>query len=310
MRSFLAGLVAFVVFAPSVRASTNDPLRPQQYGLDRIHAEQAWARATGDGVRIAIVDSGVDTSHPDLSGKVVLGRDFVDDDDDPADEHWHGTFVAGIAAAVTNNGIGIAGVAPDAHILAVRVLDAENRGFVSDFAAGVRYAADHGAHVINLSLAHDAIGPTALVPGMDDAASYAWSKGAVIVAAAGNASSPLCSAPAFSPFVLCVGASTETDARAAYSNYGVRLDVVAPGSGVVSTYPGAQYATGSGTSFAAPHVSGVAALLMSLGASNVQVVRTVRCSADDLGLPGYDLDFGWGRVNAERAVEAFITGAC
>ena len=314
--ALLLALSSVAAAAPA-HAAPNDPRYGSQWGLHRIRSEQSWAGSRGGGTTIAVVDTGVFASHEDLAGKVTGGFDFVAWDNDPRDEHGHGTFVAGIAAAVTGNDRGIAGTAPDAVIMPVRVLDAKGRGSSSAVASGVRFAADSGARVINLSLGDEALPPLALLPGLDDAVSYAFARGALVVAAAGNQETAMCSSPAFSAFALCVGASDGGDGRAGFSNHGVRLDVVAPGVDIVSTYWSSShptrtdvYGSGAGTSFAAPFVSGIGAQLMARGATNVEAAAIIRCTARDVGLPGYDADTGFGVVNAAAAVHALAGGRC
>ncbi|MFN2617042.1 MAG: S8 family serine peptidase, partial [Thermoleophilaceae bacterium] len=171
--------------------AVNDPLFPKQWGLTQINAPGAWARGVkGSGVTVAVVDTGVDLNHPDLQSKLVAGRDFVAGKRDcpagPQDENGHGSHVAGIAAAATDNGIGVAGTAPDSKIMPVRVLDADGSGTVEDIVAGIRFAADHGAKVINLSL-----GELPVLSQIDPdneaiaaAIQHAWDRGALVVAAA------------------------------------------------------------------------------------------------------------------------------
>jgi subtilisin family serine protease len=338
--------VLLVTLTPSVGvAATSDPLRSKQWGLDRVQAEAAWPTSTGAGALVAVVDTGVDLTHPDLAANVVsAGRDFVEPDgtctgnkrtgrtcvqDGAQDKNGHGSHVAGIIAAATNNGIGVAGVAPGARILPVRVLDAEGSGTSDQIAAGVRYAADQGADVINLSLGFlSGQGEVVKVIGALDpvyeAFAYATARGAVLVVAAGNDSVPLCAEPAAAPGVLCVGATDRNDLRSWYSNSDVTMSkhyLVAPGGAgdqvfcendIVSTYlRGAAsyceadgYEAVAGTSMAAPHVSGIAALLTAKGDGRDAIVRKVLASADDLGAPGHDPVFGAGRANAARAVTA------
>ncbi|MFP5298998.1 MAG: S8 family serine peptidase, partial [Actinomycetota bacterium] len=257
----LRGLAAVSVAALAlsvapVSAATSDPYRAQQWGLDRIQAEQAWPVSTGVGATVAVVDTGVDLSHPDLAANIVSypDADMVEPNgtctkapgkngartctqDGAQDKNGHGTHVAGIVAAVTNNGVGVAGVAPGAKVLPVRVLDAEGSGTTDQIASGIRYAADKGAKVINLSLGFlSGVGEVVRVTGglnpVYSAIDYAWSKGAVIVFAAGNDSVPLCAEPAAHPKVLCVGSTNRNDVRSWFSNGDATLTkyyVMAPG---------------------------------------------------------------------------------
>jgi subtilisin family serine protease len=253
-------------------------------------------------VTVAVIDSGVDASHPDLAGQVLPGADFITGTEGTSvDPHGHGTHVAGTIAALTGNGIGVAGAAPDARILPVRVLGANGSGYMSDVANGIAYAADHGAGVINLS-----ISSTTQVGAVSNAVAYARSKGVVIVAAAGNArrSGSPTSFPAADTGVIAVAATTSDDSVAAYSNRGGYVDVAAPGSDILSTYPGNRYGRMSGTSMAAPHVAAVAAILKDAGHDITpdQVEQALTTSAVDLGEPGRDDDFGAGRIDAAAAL--------
>jgi subtilisin family serine protease len=224
----IAMLPLLIGAAPAASADSGpgDPFAPQQWGLTRIRATEAWATATGAGVTIAVVDTGVDLSHPDLAANVDVDHDvdFVDgktDIDGAQDTAGHGTHVAGIAAAVTNNGVGVAGVAPKARILPVRVLGPEDNR-TARIAAGIRYAADQGAAVVNLSLSYDPAGHVDAIRGsmgpVHDAIAYALSKGAVVVASAGNDTLPLCAEPAAVNGVLCVGAVDRSDRPAYYTD--------------------------------------------------------------------------------------------
>ncbi|MCM4083777.1 S8 family serine peptidase [Paractinoplanes hotanensis] len=284
-----------------VSVAATDPLLPMQWDLARVRADGAWLRSTGAGVTVAVVDSGVDASHPDLAGHVLPGADFITGTEGTAvDPHGHGTHVAGTVAALTGNGVGIAGMAPDAQILPVRVLDANGNGYMSDVANGIAYAAEHGADVINLS-----VSATSQVGAVTNAVAYARSKGVVVVAAGGNSrrtGSPT-AFPAADPGVIAVAATASDDAVAAYSNRGGYIDVAAPGSEITSVYPGNRYVRMSGTSMAAPHVTALTALLKGAdrGLTPDEVERAVTESAVDLGEPGRDDDFGAGRLDAAAA---------
>lgn len=314
----VSGLLLGPLTSPGVVAS-DDPLRNLQYGLDRTGVEAAWGRARGAGVAIAVVDTGVNLQHEDLQARLIGGRDFVDGDDLAQDENGHGTHVAGVAAASTDNGIGIAGVAPDASIMPLRVLDVEGTGVESNVVEAVRFAVRRSGElgmrlVVNLSLTDLEVEGATSSERLEEVIREAWQAGAVVVAAAGNESLPYSDYPAAGPNVLSVGATDAEDRRAGFSNRGPI--VVAPGEQIVSTYwdqstptDHAVYASGSGTSMAAPHVAGTAALLLSMGLSNADAVERLISTVDDLGPPGKDDDFGFGRVNAAGAVGVGVSEA-
>ncbi|WP_241154368.1 S8 family serine peptidase [Staphylospora marina] len=269
----------------------NDPQFSAQWYLEKIEAPKAWdITESHPGIKIAIVDTGVDLTHPDLAAKIVGGWDFVDNDAVPQDGNGHGTGVAGVAAAITHNAVGIAGTAPRASILPVRVLDNSGSGTVANVVAGIRYAADQGAQVINISLG-SSIGSTAL----QQAIQYAWNKGSVLVAAAGASGSTAPTYPAAYPEVIAVACTTQNDTLCSFSNYGSWVDVGAPGVNITTTVPGG-YATYSGTSYSAGIVSGVAALLAGQGRSNANIVQTIISTGDPIS------GVTFKRVNAYRAV--------
>jgi len=317
-------LACLALFAPSSSAAAGDPLRPLQWGLAKVQAPQAWGVTRGAGAVVAVLDTGVDLTHPDLAANVLSsGHDFVDGDNTPQDQHGHGTHVAGIVAAVADDGIGGAGVAPQAKILPVRVLDANGAGDADRITAGIRYATAHHANVISLSLGEDTVlGTVGTVVGANDdlhhAIDQAWAAGAVIVVAAGNQSAPLCAEPAAAGHVICVGSTDRNDTPSYFSNGGANSSnfVTAPGGAglvfcdddIVSTFlrskpasvcsPGAGYDYMAGTSMAAPFVSGEAALLAAKGLRNWQILNCIKSTADHL-TPASP-----GRVDANRAVHA------
>lgn len=285
----------------------NDPLfaQGQQWSLTKIDAPGAWLHTTGvASVSIALIDSGVNAAHPDLAGKVLSGYNFVANDDNTSDDNGHGSAVAGVAAPATNNGVGLAGICWENPILPVKVLDASGAGSYSKVAQGIVYAADQGARVINLSL-----GGTQPSKTLQNAVDYAWEKGCVIVAAAGNSNSDLPFYPAACERVICVAGTMSDDKRASWSNFGEHIDIAAPGENITTLYSDASYAGWSGSSFSSPVVAAVVALMASANEalSNQQIVDFLLANADDLGPQGKDIQFGHGRVNARRAVIAAKT---
>jgi thermitase len=305
-------------------ATPNDPRFSSQWGLSQIQAPQAWDTETGSYTIFAVVDSGVRNDHPDINNnggvsKVLQEWDYVEDDAVAQDIAGHGTHVAGIAGAYTNNATGIASTSPDAWILDLKALDGNGEGDSADVAAAIVHARDLGAHVINLSLG----GPDNVL--MEErAVDYAWSNGngSVVVAAAGNESTNAPSYPAAYPNAIAVTATNRDHRLALFnpftgegSNYGAWVDVAAPGDNILSTVPTKEfpfdiYQSWSGTSMAAPFVSGVANLLASADSwtaprlSAAEIRRRIESTACDLGPAGRDEQFGWGRVNAYSAVNA------
>ena len=281
------------------------------YGAD-VDAPLAWSRSLGGAaVRIAVVDTGIDATHPDLAGKVVAAANFTASNT-TSDLSGHGTHVAGIAAASFDNGRGISGVAPNAQLMDVKVLavgaDGQSTGDCADVADGIVWAADHGANVINLSL-----GSPSPCAAMALAVDYAFAHGALPIAAAGNDGTTAPSYPAAYANVLSVAATTDADQIAGFSNRGASwVDVAAPGVGIVSTLPTFDNATGaigygylSGTSMAAPIVSGIAALIwaqMPAASANRDVETRIFDSAQ--AITGTGTDWRYGRVDACRAVTA------
>lgn len=311
----LALLAAFVLAAP---AGAADPRRGEQWNLDLIQSDAAHAVSTGAGAVVAVVDSGTQSDHPDLAGHVGQGYDFVQNDATPQDGNGHGTHVSGIIGAASGNGIGVESVAPGATIMPVRVLGDDGGGSTDTVAKGVDYARTHGADVINLSLGSDvpligAMGGDAF----DAAVHRALAAGIVVVAASGNNGVPLCEQPAAGDGLLCVGAVDKRKQRSFFSSFGSGLGLVAPGGSgtgapgedVLSTYKGSGYETLAGTSQAAPHVSGVAALLVARGVRGQAAVKRILSTATDLGAPGKDPEYGAGLVNARAAVAGLSGGS-
>lgn len=279
----------------------NDPGWVNQYNMTAIHAQQGWDIATGSAaVTIAIVDSGVDLSHPDLAGKLLPGYDFVNNDAIPQDDFGHGTHAAGIAAALTNNGLDVAGVSWGARILPVKVLNSGGGGTYANVAAGIIWAVDNGAQVINLSLGGSA--PSSVLA---DAVDYAASRGALLVAAAGNSGAGSVLYPAAYPAVLAVAATDAANQRAGFSNFGPDIDLAAPGVSIYSLNIGGGTIYRSGTSMAAPHVAGLAAILMGLPGGNAWSARAwMESTALDIDTPGWDVFTGYGLIQVDAALQA------
>lgn len=282
----------------------NDPWYPNQWSLAKIGAPTAWATTTGAAdVTIAILDTGVDGSHPDLASKMVPGWNVYDNNSNTSDVVGHGTMVAGTAAAISNNGQGVASVAWGCSIMPIRISDLNGNATYSAAASGLNWAADHGAKVANISyIMTDSSAVTS-------SARYFQSKGGVVTVSSGNSSTY--DASADNPYVLTVGATNGDDVIYPWSNTGNNVDLVAPGF-VYTTVRGGLYSTASGTSVAAPTVAGVVALVISANPSltPAEVQNVLKQSADDLGASGWDSSYGWGRVNAARAVCAATGGLC
>jgi subtilisin family serine protease len=360
MRRALFALVVSAVFVCAVSAAgapnddgvcrasavawTSDPCAGRQWGLMRVRAHEAWRLSRGGGILVAVVDTGADFRHPDLRPNLVakLGSNLVRNTVSSCpfhhrramrfkaiaqDDNGHGTHVAGTVAAVTGNAVGVAGVAPKAKVLPVKVLNAQGRGTDRAVARGICFAVKHGARVINLSLGSDPLTQIVIEGEGDEtsrAIAYAFSRGVAVVIAAGNEAFPACGFIGARDRSLCVGATDSHDLKAVYSNFGDTRGVVAPGgfsnpacdsdADVWSTgwakakhrCGGKSYQSLAGTSMATPHVAGVAALLMArLGrrATPKLVYDRIRTTADDLGLPGPDALFGHGRGNGVRALQ-------
>ena len=316
-----------------VFVTPNDPSLSKQWAhTEIIGSQSAWDLSTGSTTLvIAVVDSGVDETHPDLQTKLLPGHSFLnqgEEDSTPHDLNGHGTHVAGIAAAATNNGVGVAGTSWGGKILPVRVMGADGKGWNSDITAGIYWAVDHGADIVNLSL-----GSSIYDAHMQQAVYAAHDAGVLVVAAMGNAGSSTVYYPAGYNYVFAVAATTRTDAKATYSNYGSHCDIAAPGgdgyvqapTGIYSTMPtydvyltlgnceppyfclfNKDYDYLVGTSQATPYVSGLAALVWSLKPeySPDQVQQLIESTAVDLGTTGKDNYFGWGRIDAFAALRS------
>lgn len=302
----------------------------EQWALEKVKAPEAWFLSTGHAVTVAVIDTGVALTHTDLvanlwvnGGEIpdnsvdddgngyvddVNGWDFDEGDAVPNDENGHGTHVAGIVGATTNNGEGVAAMGWGVTVMPIRALDAGGNGGTYEVSEAIRYAADNGAQVINLSL-----GAYAGAPELASAVSYAQDAGALVVAAGGNhnRTDPLQFYPAAYPGVIGVAATDDTDQKASFSNYGSWIDIAAPGVVINSTlmaWP--DYGTKSGTSMSTPMVSGLAALIWTWrpALSATQVWEAIRDGAVDLGSAGWDPYFGWGRMDAARAMSEAASG--
>jgi serine protease len=314
--NYLAGMTARPVYIP-VALTPNDPYFSYQWHLEAIQASAAWDSATGQGVIVAIVDTGVDFGAPDLANTNHLpGHDFVNNDEDPTDDQGHGTHVAGTIAQSTNNGVGVAGVAFNATLLPVKVLGSNGQGSYDHIIQGIIYAVDQGAQVINLSLA-GRNGSQAL----QDAVKYAHSRGVIVVAAAGNSGGLVEFPAAYDDYVIAVGATRFDKTLAPYSNFGASIDLVAPGGDTSIDQNQDGYADGvlqqtfktpgsgytylfmEGTSMASPHVTGVAALMLSRkpDATQDEIKGALMQTARSLGPRE---QFGAGLLQAANAVAA------
>jgi serine protease len=290
----------------------NDPEYSKQWNFRNINIEKAWDETKGAGITVAIVDTGV-SQVPDLKlTKFVKGYDFVNDKDDASDDQGHGTHVAGTIAQSTNNGYGVAGIAYQANIMPLKVLAASGGGTIADIAESIKFAADHGADVINMSLGGG--GASSM---MEEAIKYAHNKGVVIVAAAGNENRNSSSYPARYPDVISVAAIDSAGEKAPYSNFGAGIDLSAPGGSetgkiiqnTVNPRTGESVFAGfQGTSMAAPHVAGVAALIRATGIDNPDEVKDILKQSSRKVQNDHLNHFGSGYLDAGAAVELALKG--
>jgi len=248
-----------VMATPSEVLTFNDPYREKQWALSQIQMQGLWPTATGGaGILVAILDTGIDQDHEDLEGKVVFEANLTDSPA-PGDVYGHGTHIAGIIAAYSNNGVGIVGVAPECQLINIKVADDRGRCDASRIARGIIWAVDKGANVINVSIE---LGEPS--PELEEAVNYAWGQGVVIIAAAGNEGTQSPVYPAAYEHCIAVAATRQDNTLAPLSNYGDWVDAAAPGFNIYSTLPDDSYGYKSGTSFATAYVSGLAALLFGV----------------------------------------------
>jgi thermitase len=277
--------------------TVTDPSFGSSWDLPKIQAPTAWDTANGSGIVIAILDTGVDGTHPDLAANMVPGWNFYDNNSNTSDVYGHGTMVAGTAAAAANNGTGSAGVAWGAKIMPVRISAPDGTAYWSTIAQAINWAADNGAKVVNISFSGLSGSST-----IQSAAQYMRSKGGVVIVAAGNSGG--LESIAANDSLLTVSATDSSDVRASFSSYGDYVDLAAPGVNIYTTAKGGGYANASGTSFSSPVVAGTAALM--LAANNkltpTDVDSLLKNTAQDLGTAGIDPYYGSGRVNASAAV--------
>ncbi len=294
--------VESIALVQPARLTTSEPYADMQWALEKIEIATLWQLTTGNpDITVAVLDTGIDSKHQDLSGQVVAEHNFTDTSNS-GDVHGHGTHIAGIIAA-KDNGVGIIGIAPDVSLINVKVADDIGTCSLSDLAKGIVWAVDNGADVINIS-----IEIRESLPQLESAISYAWRNGALIIAAAGNDGSETPVYPASYDNCLAVAALSENDNLVMLSNYGNWVDVVAPGDDIYSTLPGDEYGYKSGTSFACAYVSGMAALLYDVvvdandnGRINDEVRALIESGCSDVNINGA----GNGQIDAVKTLSLF-----
>ncbi len=282
----------------------NDPYYGSEWHLPKISAQNAWNTTQGSGVTIAILDSGVNGAHPDLSAQMVPGWNFYDNNSNTSDVFGHGTLVAGTAAAMTNNGTGVSSIAGQSKIMPIRITDTSGYGYASTIVQGLVWASDNGVRVANVSFG-GAIG----ILSVQNAAQYMKDKGGLVIAAAGNTGTELTTTPTTT--MIPVSATDANDAIASWSSYGNFVAMSAPGVSIWTTRREGDYKTASGTSLSSPLTAGVVALMMSANTklSGLEIENLLFSSAVDLGASGRDPYYGYGRVNAEAAVQSAVAAA-
>ena len=301
----------------SVSDIPNDPDYPKQWNFHNINVEAAWEETKGDGVTVAVIDTGISRVPDLINTKFVSGYDFVNDRVDAPDDFGHGTHVAGTVAQSTNNLYGVAGIAYEAKLMPLKVLNSQGGGTVADIAEAIKFAADNNADIINMSLGGG--GESQL---MKEAIAYADEKGVVVIAAAGNSNQNAAAYPARYPHVIGVSALDPTGRKAPYSNFGAGIDISAPGGAITEGNPNGGilqntinprtgksiFASFQGTSMASPHVAGVAALVKAAGVNNPEEIETIlkqssrKVAEDPLN------HFGAGHLDAAAAVKLALRG--
>lgn len=296
-----------VIFQICVKPQpTSPPAETLPWGVERINADDVWPNSRGQGVKVAVIDTGIDIDHPDLAANIAGGENFVviRGKINPAkydDDNGHGTHVAGTIAGIDDE-VGVVGVAPKASLYAVKVLNKSGSGYVSDIVLGIEWAIANGMDVINMSL-----GSSYDVDSLRQACDAAYAAGIVVVAAAGNSGDTTSDNDVIYPArynsVIAVAATDSADLRAYWSSDGPEVEMAAPGAAIFSTYMGGGYSTLSGTSMATPHVAGTVALILETGDfSPAQVRAALIGTAIDLGASGRDNYYGYGLIDAQAAV--------
>lgn len=294
-------LLLTLILEPVTANPVNDPFTSDQWGWYRIRADDAYETGYhGSGVIVAVLDTGIDTDHPDLEANIIEGWNFVDNNNNVTDLDGHGSMVSGIVAAVANNAIGIVGVSPNVSIMPLKVLTSSGGSWI-DLDRAIIWAAQNGADLIVMSLG----GKYSRLSAVTEAAiDYACQEGCILIASAGNDNSSEPFYPAAYEEVIAVSAIDQNDTKASFSNFGSYIDFCAPGVDILTTWMDGSYVYGSGTSFAVSFVVGVIALMLSKypHLSTEDVIKTLRVQAEDLGEEGWDSYYGWGLVNAYSAV--------
>jgi subtilisin len=294
----------YVLENVKIKGAKLQPAQTLTWNIDRVDAEISWAISTGDPVKVGVIDTGIDLKHPDLQANIKGGYNAINPLKSANDDNGHGTHVAGIIAAL-NNSIGVIGVGPNIDLYAIKVLNANGSGYLSDVIEGLDWAVTNGMQVVNMSL-----GTPQDVQSFHDAILNAYNAGVTIVAAAGNSGGAV-SYPAAYPEVIAVSATDQNNQIASWSSQGPEVDLAAPGVNIYSTYKGQSYATLSGTSMAAPHVSGAAALIIDTKKCDLnldgvctpaEVQQRLEQTAIDLGDSGKDNLYGSGLVNVYNAL--------